>query len=379
MYRFETIKRIHLTLEPFTVENGTLTPTFKIRRKDAYTLHKKDLDELYALGEPRVTNLWSLLTYLGGVGMNLQVKPNRNKHRGSHYLHYVLKSLVNRQDEHYSEWPSSPCRTSSCSNKQRAFHSCTSRRLWTVRAREGCGWEWTWRSEIWSFSWFLTSFRQGLGFTPCVFSVSMSLICSSLGYRLWKSPLLVYVSNWSSYSKFRSSSLPSEALEEFLSILKPTFFSPTSPILRARIHGSTISLPNIPSERPYPFKNRGRLEVVPQKNESNGLEDTDLTHAIQSCLDTSSSTPESVSDKGEGGADFDSDLLNARWYTAHCHCACFSSSIVLDEPSSQPIPSFPYLQNANQKPFPTSSFIRNVFVTDPITLPYRWSSTPLPS
>ena len=29
-----------------------MTPTFKIRRKDAYTKHKAELDALYALGEP---------------------------------------------------------------------------------------------------------------------------------------------------------------------------------------------------------------------------------------------------------------------------------------------------------------------------------------
>jgi long-chain acyl-CoA synthetase len=50
--RFETIKRVHITLDPFTVENGTMTPTLKIRRKDAYAKYKADLDSLYALGEP---------------------------------------------------------------------------------------------------------------------------------------------------------------------------------------------------------------------------------------------------------------------------------------------------------------------------------------
>lgn len=51
---FETIKRIHLTMAPFSIENSTLTPTMKIRRKDAYALYKKELDALYALGEPKL-------------------------------------------------------------------------------------------------------------------------------------------------------------------------------------------------------------------------------------------------------------------------------------------------------------------------------------
>jgi len=49
---FEMIKRVHLSLEPFSVENGTMTPTMKIRRKDAYIKFKSELDQLYALGEP---------------------------------------------------------------------------------------------------------------------------------------------------------------------------------------------------------------------------------------------------------------------------------------------------------------------------------------
>jgi len=43
---FETIKRLHLSLTPFSVDNNTLTPTMKIRRKDAYNLYKKELDGL---------------------------------------------------------------------------------------------------------------------------------------------------------------------------------------------------------------------------------------------------------------------------------------------------------------------------------------------
>ncbi|KAG8217331.1 hypothetical protein J3R82DRAFT_5426 [Butyriboletus roseoflavus] len=48
---FEVVKRVHLTMDPFTVEDNTLTPTFKMRRKDAYAKFKAELDALYALGE----------------------------------------------------------------------------------------------------------------------------------------------------------------------------------------------------------------------------------------------------------------------------------------------------------------------------------------
>jgi len=44
---FETVKRVHITNEPFTAENGTLTATFKIKRKETYAKYKKELDGLY--------------------------------------------------------------------------------------------------------------------------------------------------------------------------------------------------------------------------------------------------------------------------------------------------------------------------------------------
>ncbi|KAG6874279.1 hypothetical protein C0995_001504 [Termitomyces sp. Mi166 len=53
----ETIKKIHLSLDGFSVEDGTLTPTMKIRRKDAYNKFKRELDKLYALGEPSSSKL----------------------------------------------------------------------------------------------------------------------------------------------------------------------------------------------------------------------------------------------------------------------------------------------------------------------------------
>ncbi|EKM55531.1 uncharacterized protein PHACADRAFT_256225 [Phanerochaete carnosa HHB-10118-sp] len=49
---FEMIKRIHVTNDPFTVDNNCLTATFKIKRKDVYNMYKQELNALYALGEP---------------------------------------------------------------------------------------------------------------------------------------------------------------------------------------------------------------------------------------------------------------------------------------------------------------------------------------
>ncbi|KAK7023957.1 peroxisomal long chain acyl-CoA synthetase 7 [Favolaschia claudopus] len=51
---FESLKRIHVTLDPFGTEDNTMTPTMKIRRKDAYNKFKKEFDAMYALGEPKL-------------------------------------------------------------------------------------------------------------------------------------------------------------------------------------------------------------------------------------------------------------------------------------------------------------------------------------
>ncbi|TCD68839.1 hypothetical protein EIP91_009553 [Steccherinum ochraceum] len=50
---FERIKRLHVTSVQFTVEEGTMTPTFKLRRKEAHAKFKQEIDAMYALGEAR--------------------------------------------------------------------------------------------------------------------------------------------------------------------------------------------------------------------------------------------------------------------------------------------------------------------------------------
>jgi len=45
---FELIKKIHLAPNPFTIDNGTLTPTLKIKRNDAKIMYKEVIAKLYA-------------------------------------------------------------------------------------------------------------------------------------------------------------------------------------------------------------------------------------------------------------------------------------------------------------------------------------------
>jgi len=44
---FESVKKIHISLEPFTPENDTLTPTLKIKRREAHKMYKDVLDAMY--------------------------------------------------------------------------------------------------------------------------------------------------------------------------------------------------------------------------------------------------------------------------------------------------------------------------------------------
>jgi len=49
--RYETLKKVLLVPDEFTANDGTLTPTFKLRRKAVEDRYRKEIDELYAEAE----------------------------------------------------------------------------------------------------------------------------------------------------------------------------------------------------------------------------------------------------------------------------------------------------------------------------------------
>ncbi|XP_006462792.1 hypothetical protein AGABI2DRAFT_186655 [Agaricus bisporus var. bisporus H97] len=53
---FEMIKRIHLTLTLFSIDNDALTPTMKYKRKNVAKLYQTEIAHLYSLGEPSSNN-----------------------------------------------------------------------------------------------------------------------------------------------------------------------------------------------------------------------------------------------------------------------------------------------------------------------------------
>ena len=42
------MRALKLRMEPFSAENGLMTPTMKVKRQEAAKILKSDLDELYA-------------------------------------------------------------------------------------------------------------------------------------------------------------------------------------------------------------------------------------------------------------------------------------------------------------------------------------------
>ncbi|KAF7295324.1 hypothetical protein MIND_01071700 [Mycena indigotica] len=139
------------------------------------------------------------------------------------------------------------------------------------------------------------------------------------------------------------SPLPSEALEEFLSILRPSFFPPTSPVLFTRRAGA-VSLPTFQHERSYSFKGRGFLK-------------NDL---IMEELEASRSTqPSRNMHTPDNEDEADTNTLPVRWFT----------SSVLSSPISRTHTRNPFSRHILASPSPIS----------PITLSPAAIPLPLPT
>jgi len=52
LFGFETVKAIHIHPRPFSVENGLLTPSFKIKRHQVLQYYRKEIDFLYGKIHP---------------------------------------------------------------------------------------------------------------------------------------------------------------------------------------------------------------------------------------------------------------------------------------------------------------------------------------
>jgi len=101
------------------------------------------------------------------------------------------------------------------------------------------------------------------------------------------------------------SGLPTEALEEFLSILRPSFFPPPSPVLLTRRQGGAVSLPTFQHERSYSFK--GRL----LKNDL--VDELDSPPSRSSQPSRNTHTPETLAE----GDEFDDNTLPVRWFSSN--------------------------------------------------------------
>ncbi|GLB35094.1 hypothetical protein LshimejAT787_0206590 [Lyophyllum shimeji] len=131
--------------------------------------------------------------------------------------------------------------------------------------------------------------------------------------------------------------LPTEALEEFLSILRPSFFPPVSPVLRTRRQGTT-SLPAFAQDRSLLYKARSRLDVIPQHNDV--VDEMDITRSGQPSRNARSYTPDSVIDL-ESSLDHDADSPPFRWRKTN----------ILSSPISRNHTRNPFVRHAsNQSP-----------------------------
>jgi len=57
LHGFETVKAVHLESDPFSVDNGMLTPTFKMKRQQIRDRYEKIIDELYKSSPAPISKL----------------------------------------------------------------------------------------------------------------------------------------------------------------------------------------------------------------------------------------------------------------------------------------------------------------------------------
>jgi len=112
------------------------------------------------------------------------------------------------------------------------------------------------------------------------------------------------------------SSLPSEALEEFLAILRPAFFPPSSPTLRPRLQGST-SLPT------FSYRARPRLELLHDSSKLSAVEELEKESPSRQGRSSSSATPDNADHPAEHNR-MDMDSLPVRWLQANAHASPIS-------------------------------------------------------
>jgi hypothetical protein len=101
-------------------------------------------------------------------------------------------------------------------------------------------------------------------------------------------------------------SLPSEALEEFLSILRPAIFPPSSPVLLSRRNGA-VSIPAFGVS----YKSRSKLDTSHSKGEqqiSCLLEELDVDKQ------TPTYTPEPIAESFTGNWDIYGSEITSRWH-----------------------------------------------------------------
>ncbi|KAL0947402.1 hypothetical protein HGRIS_013515 [Hohenbuehelia grisea] len=145
--------------------------------------------------------------------------------------------------------------------------------------------------------------------------------------------------------------LPSEALEEFLSILRPSCFPPTSPILRGR-----RTIPTLPYDRPSAYAYKRALVHQP-KSDSLGGDEAGADRAPSRSAVTAS--PESAASERDELED-----LPVRWYTS----AALSSPVSRMH-TRNPFQRHPSYEITLTSPLPTNGASLSPHPLEPAAIP----------